>query len=86
MRREIRKLGDDAVPEMRKRGLNVVTIDDATFAAWREEADKAYPKLRGEYAPADLFDEVRRLRDEFRKREAEAASAAEDAPSSRAAE
>ncbi len=86
MRREIRKLGDDAVPEMRKRGLNVVTIDDATFAAWRQEADKAYPKLRGGYAPADLFDEVQRLRDEFRKKEAEAASAAGDAPSSRAAE
>lgn len=70
MRTEIRKLGDDAVPEMRKRGLNVIEVDEATFAGWKEEAEKAYPKLRGEYAPADLFDEVKRLRDEFRRQNA----------------
>ncbi|HET6277982.1 MAG TPA: TRAP transporter substrate-binding protein DctP, partial [Candidatus Polarisedimenticolia bacterium] len=67
MRREIRQLGDDAVPEMRQRGLNVITLDEATFANWQAEADRAYPKLRGEYAPVELFDEVLRLRDEFRR-------------------
>ncbi len=66
MRREIRKLGDEAVPEMQKRGLKVIKVDAATFAEWRDEAERAYPKLRGEYAPADLFDEVQRLRDQFR--------------------
>jgi hypothetical protein len=30
------------------------------------EAEKAYPKLRGDYCPPELFDEVRRLRDAFR--------------------
>lgn len=52
---------------MEKRGLNVVTLDEAELALWRSEAERAYPKLRGDYAPADLFDEVVRLRDEFRE-------------------
>ena len=67
LREKIRKLGEDAIPEMEKRGLNVVTLDEAELALWRSEAERAYPKLRGDYAPADLFDEVVRLRDEFRE-------------------
>lgn len=65
-RAEIRKLGDDAVVEMQKRGLNVVKLDAAALAEWRREAERAYPKLRGRIIPADLFDEVVRLRDEYR--------------------
>jgi TRAP-type C4-dicarboxylate transport system substrate-binding protein len=68
LRATIRKLGDDAVHEMQKRGLNVVSLDAAQVQAWRSEARAAYPKLRGKYAPAELFDEVLRLRDEFRAR------------------
>ncbi len=68
LRGEIRKMGDDAVVEMKKRGLNVITLDAATLAEWRRQAEEAYPKLRGRLAPAELFDEVRRLRDEFRAR------------------
>jgi len=48
---------------MQKRGLNVVPVD---HASWRSRTLEAYPRLRGRYAPADLFDEVERLRDEFR--------------------
>ncbi len=66
LRGEIRKMGDDAVVEMKKRGLNVITLDAATLADWRRQAEEAYPKLRGRLAPAELFDEVKRLRDEFR--------------------
>ncbi len=66
LRKEIRKMGEDAIGEMQKRGLNVVELDASTKAEWKLEAEKAYPKLRGRYAPADLFDEVRRLRDQFR--------------------
>jgi TRAP-type C4-dicarboxylate transport system substrate-binding protein len=67
LRDTIRALGEDAVPEMEKRGLTVVHLDDAALQQWRAESEKAYPKLRGVYAPADLFDEAVRLRDEFRK-------------------
>jgi len=66
LRTEIRKMGDDAVAEMKKRGLNVIAVDGPTLAEWRREVEEAYPKLRGRLVPAELFDEVRRLRDEYR--------------------
>jgi TRAP-type C4-dicarboxylate transport system substrate-binding protein len=66
LRTEIRKMGDDAVAAMRKKGLNVISVDAATLEDWRRQAEDAYPKLRGRIVPADLFDEVKRLRDEFR--------------------
>ncbi|MEK7404899.1 MAG: TRAP transporter substrate-binding protein DctP [Acidobacteriota bacterium] len=66
LRGEIRKMGDDAVAAMQKRGLKVTSLDAATLADWRRQAEDAYPKLRGRIVPADLFDEAKRLRDEFR--------------------
>jgi len=63
---KIRRLDAEAVPEMTKRGLRVVALDKVARAAWHTQAENAYPNLRGRYAPAELFDEVRRLRDEFR--------------------
>jgi TRAP-type C4-dicarboxylate transport system substrate-binding protein len=67
LRGKIRALGEEAVPEMEKRGLNIVRLDAAALRAWRAETNKAYPRLRGVYAPEELFDEAVRLRDEFRK-------------------
>jgi hypothetical protein len=52
---------------MRKRGLNVVRVDDKTESLWRTAAEGAYPRIRGSIVPADAFDEARRLRDEYRK-------------------
>ncbi len=66
LRGNIRKMGDDAVATMQKRKLNVIHVDAATTAEWRKEAEGVYPKLRGREVPADLFDEVRRLCDEYR--------------------
>ena len=66
LRDEIRQLGDDAIAEMAKRGLSVIEPTDATLTAWHSEVEGAYPSLRGDYCPADLFDEVLRLRDEYR--------------------
>ncbi|MEZ5365722.1 MAG: TRAP transporter substrate-binding protein DctP [Bryobacterales bacterium] len=63
-RSRIRKLGDDAVEQMKSRGLNVVAVDKA---AWQKEVEAAWPKLRGVLAPADLFDEAIRLRNQGRK-------------------
>jgi TRAP-type C4-dicarboxylate transport system substrate-binding protein len=68
LRADIRRMGDVAVVEMQKRGLKVVAIDAATRRVWQEEAERAYPKLRGTYCPADVFDEVRKLRDAYRAR------------------
>jgi len=66
MQGAIRKMGDEAIATMQKRRLQVNHADAATVADWRKEAETVYPKLRGSMIPADLFDEVRRLRDEYR--------------------
>ena len=66
MRDEIRQLGEDSITEMSKRGLIVNEPDAAALSAWRTEAESTYPNLRGDYCPADIFDEVVRLRDEYR--------------------
>ena len=66
LRADIRRMGNVAVVEMQKRGLKVLEVDAATRRAWQEEAEKTYPRLRGTYCPADVFDEVRRLRDAYR--------------------
>ena len=66
LRGEIRRSGDEAVAAMQKRGLQVVDPDAATLTDWRREAESVYPKMRGKAVPADVFDEVQRLRDEFR--------------------
>jgi TRAP-type C4-dicarboxylate transport system substrate-binding protein len=66
LRDGIRKMGEDAVATMQKRRLQVVHADATIVAEWRKEAESVYPKLRGSRVPADLFDEVRRLRDEYR--------------------
>jgi TRAP-type C4-dicarboxylate transport system substrate-binding protein len=67
LRGDIRALGDGAVHEMEKRGLQVTRTDSAVRAAWQAAAEAAYPKLRGRYCPADLFDEVLRHRNAFRQ-------------------
>ena len=67
LRGDIRAMGDDAVREMTKRGLQVITVDTATRDLWQSTAERAYPHLRGSYCPADLFDEVVRLRDGYRR-------------------
>ena len=68
LRTDIRRMGDIAVAEMRKRGLNVLEVDATTRRVWQAEAEKTYPALRGGYCPADVFDEVKKLRDEYRTR------------------
>jgi TRAP-type C4-dicarboxylate transport system substrate-binding protein len=66
LREGIRRMGDDSIAAMQKRRLTVVHADATVLAEWRKEAEGVYPKLRGKTVPADLFDEVRRLRDEYR--------------------
>ncbi len=63
MRSRIRKLGDDAITQMKQRGLEVVATDKS---AWKKEVEAAWPKLRGVLAPAELFDAAIRSRDAYR--------------------
>lgn len=68
LQEEIRKSGDRDVEAMRKRGLNVVSVDARARELWRQTAEKMYPRIRGAIVPADAFDEALRYRDEYRKR------------------
>ena len=70
IRKEIRASIQRDVEAMKKRGLNVVGVDEAANAQWVKAAEATYGKVRGPYAPADAFDEAMRYRAEFRKRPA----------------
>jgi TRAP-type C4-dicarboxylate transport system substrate-binding protein len=65
-RNEIRGLSEQAIAEMEKRGLVVAKTTPAELASWQKEAEAVWPRIRGSYVPPDLFDEVIRLRNEYR--------------------
>jgi TRAP-type C4-dicarboxylate transport system substrate-binding protein len=75
LRAEIRTAEAGAVPIMQQFGLNVVHPDAKTVAEWRKLTESIWPKFRGPVVPADLFDEVKRLRGEYRKTHPVAAAA-----------
>lgn len=57
---------DESVEAMKKRGLTVHPVTPEIEAQWQKLAEEAYPKIRGKIVPADIFDEVRRLLEEYR--------------------
>lgn len=67
LRAEIRKAEANAIPLMQQFGLNVVHADASAQAEWQKLAESLYPKFKATMVPPDLFDEVKRLRDEYRK-------------------
>jgi TRAP-type transport system periplasmic protein len=66
LKKQVRQFEQDAIEQMQKRGLNVITLTPDELKQWRAEAEKVYPALRGRYAPAELVDEAISLRDEYR--------------------
>ena len=58
---------DQAVEAMQKRGLTVHHATPEIEAEWRTWAEGIYPKIRGGLVPADEFDEVKRMLQEYRK-------------------
>jgi TRAP-type C4-dicarboxylate transport system substrate-binding protein len=67
LREEIRKAESNSIPMMQQFGLNVVHADAKATAEWYKLAEAIWPNLRGTLVPADLFDQVLHLRDEYRK-------------------
>jgi len=70
---DIRQSGDKDVAAMKGAGLTVVPVDAKTKELWLKTAQAAYPKIRGDFVPADAFDEAMKARDEYRKQRAAAA-------------
>ena len=75
---ESRRAGEQAIVEMKARGLKVIAVDDDSRAEWLREARAAYPALRESIGFPKLFDEVLRLAKEY-KRDNPAAAAPEEA-------
>lgn len=64
--KDIRQHEVRSLQAMKSRGLQVWSLNDETRAEWREAAENAYPRIRGKLVPPEIFDEVVKLRDEFR--------------------
>jgi TRAP-type C4-dicarboxylate transport system substrate-binding protein len=63
-REDVRKQNEDAIVQMKKRGLNVVA--PAAIEAWHKAAEDANAVVRGKVVPAEIYDEVKKYRDEYR--------------------
>jgi TRAP-type C4-dicarboxylate transport system substrate-binding protein len=61
-----RKESDEAVAAMEKRGLKVTKPTPDDIADWGKFMDEAYPKVRGNMVPAEMFDHVVTLVKEYR--------------------
>jgi len=61
-----RREHEESVAAMRKRGLKVQPVTRELEAEWRRVAEQTYPMVRGNLVPAELFDEVQRLLQEYR--------------------
>ena len=55
-----------AITAMQKRGLRVQHNTPEIQAAWRKLAEELYPKIRGTIVPAEMFDRVQALLNEYR--------------------
>jgi TRAP-type C4-dicarboxylate transport system substrate-binding protein len=67
MREKGRKESDEAVEAMRKKhGLNVYVPTPDVEEEWRRAAQSVYGKIRGTVVPADMFDRVEALLQEYR--------------------
>ena len=55
---------------MKKNGLNVVPVDKKTNDMWKATVDKAQSKIRGDFVPADAYDEALKFRNEYRSQKA----------------
>jgi len=63
---DIRTANDKAIAAMQEHGLQVQSSNPSIEAAWQKTAEEIYPNIRGTIVPPPVFDEAKRLRDEFR--------------------
>ena len=61
---------EESIEAMKKHGLHVIAATPEIEAAWRKRCEAFYPKIRGDIVPADMFDRVQKLLEEYRAAEA----------------
>ena len=66
LQKDVRDLEQQAMDAMVKRGLKIVTVDQAAKDAWLDAVKTGYPQIRGKIVPEKYFAETLRLRDEYR--------------------
>lgn len=66
LRREIRRLNEDALQAMVKNGLKITHVGPSVAEQWRRIVERTYPRVRGPIIPAEVFDAVVAARGEFR--------------------
>ncbi len=67
LREQRNKRDEDIVRALEGRGLKILTLTPEAERAWQEFAHRAWPKVRGNMVPADMFDKVQSLLAEYRK-------------------
>ena len=67
LREEMRSSDQRDIQAMRQAGLKLVPLDNRNLDLWRRMIEGITPKVRGLYAPARMYDEVMRVRDEHRR-------------------
>jgi TRAP-type transport system periplasmic protein len=67
LRREIRRLNEEALEVMVRNGLKITHVTPAAEAEWRKIVEDIHPRVRGHIVPADVFDAVVDARNEFRE-------------------
>lgn len=60
------KMDADSLAQMKKNGLKVLKLTPAERQEWEALAQKVWGTIRGELVSAEEFDEVKRVRDEYR--------------------
>lgn len=70
MKKEVRRLEQEAIQAMVKRGLKIVPVPPDALKEWQTLTEEVYPRIRREMIPPEYFDEVLKLRDEFRASQA----------------
>ena len=63
-REDVRKQNDDAIVQMKKRGLTVEP--PGNVEGWQKAAAAGDKIIRGKVVPAEFYDEVKKYRDEYR--------------------
>lgn len=70
LQRSNREQEQKSLEAMAKRGLEIVPVSDAVRREWRGVAEKAYPRVRENLVPREIFDQVQTLRDQYRAEQA----------------
>ena len=66
VRKETRKLGDEAVAIMKQHGLTVIPVPREAAAEWECSVRATYPRLLEKGSPTDVLHMMERIRDDYR--------------------